>query len=371
MKVLSLNSGSSSLRWGLFEVSGETPLAAGKVEEAHDAEHAWQLARPSLDALRPDQRPDAIGHRVVHGGERFTESTIIDDEVVRAIEEQIPLAPAHNPGCLVGIREAARAYPDIPHVAVFDTAFHQTMSPEAYLYALPYKLFEEDRVRRYGFHGTSHRYAAERGAVLLSSSATDIKLITCHLGNGCSIAAVKHGRSIDTSMGMTPLEGLMMGTRSGDVDPAIVLNLAARPELGVDGAASMLNNASGLLGVSGISSDLREIESAAASGHPRALLAIELFAHRVRRGIGAALGVLGGADAILFTGGIGEYSAAMRKRVCRDWAGLGIVLDDRANEGCSSREARISTNDSRVAVLVVPAREEWLIARETEATLSR
>jgi len=366
VRVLSLNCGSSSLRWGLFDVPGERELAAGAFEEVHDPTGAWPQARESLRPLEPE----AVGHRVVHGGERFTASALIDDGVIRAIEEQVPLAPAHNPRCLLGISEAQRIFPDVPHVAVFDTAFHQSMPPEAYLYAVPYALYERDRIRRYGFHGISHRYAAERAAVLLEKPADAFTGITCHLGNGCSIAAVERGRSVDTSMGMTPLEGLMMGTRSGDVDPAVVLDLAARPDLGPEGVKAMLNDESGLLGVSGVSSDLRKVENAAAAGNERARLALELFAHRVRRGIGSALAVLGGADAVAFTGGIGERGVAMRERISQRLSGLGLELDGDTNRACVGREGRISTSDSPIALFVIPAREEWLIARETAATLS-
>jgi acetate kinase len=244
------------------------------------------------------------------------------------------------------------------------------MAPEAYLYALPYEFYERDRIRRYGFHGTSHRFAAERAADLLGVALTSLTCISCHLGNGCSIAAVKHGCSVDTSMGMTPLEGLMMGTRSGDVDPAVVLELAARPELGPKAVAEMLNQDSGLLGVSGVSSDLRQIESAAADGHERAQLALDLFAYRVRRGIGSALGVLGGADAVVFTGGIGEHGSAMRARILGMLSGLGMNLEPKANRECVGREGCISTPDSPVALLVIPAQEEWLIARQTDAALA-
>lgn len=371
MKILSLNCGSSSLRWGLFEFSEQRELASGKVEEAHDAATAWQVARCELEELSIRNAPDAVGHRVVHGGERFSEAARIDSDVIAAIEAQVPLAPAHNPRCLLGIRGAQELFPDIPHVAVFDTAFHQTMAPEAYLYALPYSLFEKDRIRRYGFHGTSHRYAVERAARLLERPTGELTCVTCHLGNGCSIAAVADGRCVDTSMGMTPLEGLMMGSRSGDVDPAVVLDLATRSDFGPERTLAMLNQESGLLGVSGVSSDLRRVEAAAVEGNERAQRALGLFAHRVRRGIGAALGVLGGAEAIIFTGGIGEHAVAMRERIVGNLSGLGIRLDTGANRACRGTEARISTPDSAIALLVVPAKEEWLIARETAALLSR
>jgi acetate kinase len=350
----------------LFEPAGDRELVVGAIEEVHDPEAAWAEARGALRALAPD----AVGHRVVHGGEHFTEAARIDGAVLEAIEAQVPLAPVHNPRCLLGIREAQEIFPDVPHVAVFDTAFHQTMPPAAYRYALPGRLYDEDRIRRYGFHGSSHRYAAESAARLLGKPVDDFTGITVHLGNGCSIAAIESGRSVDTSMGMTPLEGLMMGTRSGDVDPAVVLDLAARPDMGPERVKRMLNEESGLLGVSGISSDLRAIEAAADEGDPRAALARDLFAHRVRRGIGAALGVLGRADAVVLTGGIGEHGVRMRARILERMGGLGLALDPDANGGLTGSEGRISTLQSPVALFVVPAREEWLIARETADLLS-
>ena len=366
MRVLSINSGSSSLRWALFELPEERPLESGVFQGVHDPAAAWNDAHEALSGLRAE----AVGHRVVHGGSHFIRATRIDEEVLRAIEAQVPLAPAHNPRCLLGIQEARKIFPDVPHVAVFDTAFHQTLAPEAYLYALPWELFERDGIRRFGFHGTSHRFVSERVAHRLGKSAEAFTGITCHLGNGCSIAAVKNGRSIDTSMGMTPLEGLMMGTRSGDVDPGIVLELLARPGSGPERVARLLNDESGLLGVSGVSGDLREVEAAAAEGVERAKIALDLFAHRVRRGIGAALGVLGRADAVVLTGGIGEHAVAMRERILGGLSGLGMEFDAQANERCHGREGRISVPDSPIALWVIPAQEEWLIARETESCLS-
>ncbi len=368
MKVLSLNCGSSSLRWGLFDFSSpsEIELAAGSVEEVYDPAEAWERARPDLEGLAPD----AVGHRVVHGGEHFTEAVRIDGDVLRAIEAVIPLAPVHNPRSLLGIREAQKTFPTVPHVAVFDTAFHQSMPPEAYHYALPYSLFETYQIRRYGFHGSSHRYASECAAQMLGEAHSEFFGITIHLGGGCSIAAIKAGRSIDTSMGMTPLEGLMMGTRSGDLDPAIVLDLAERPGFSIQRVRTILNEESGLLGVSGVSSDLRQVEDAAAAGNERAKLALDLFAHRTRRGIGAALFVLGGAQAIDFTVGIGEHASDMRERILENLDGLGLELDHAANQEIVGRQGRISTADSPIAIFVIPAREEWLIARETAAALA-
>lgn len=365
MRVLALNGGSSSLRFGLFETTTGEELSVGAIEEVHDPQEAWQRARGMIESLAPA----AVGHRIVHGGEQFTQAANIDDEVLAAIEAQIPLAPVHNPRCLLGVHEARSIFPRLPHVAVFDTAFHQTMAPAAYHYALPYAFYEKDGIRRYGFHGSSHRYAAESAARLLKKETEAFTGVTVHLGNGCSIASIENGRSVDTSMGMTPLEGLMMGTRSGDLDPGIVLDLVSRADLGPDGVKRILNAESGLLGVSGISSDLREVEAAAEAGDPRAVLARDLFAHRVRRGLGAALGVLGRADAIVLTGGIGEHGVAMRKRVLSGMGGLGIELDEEANSACVGREGCISSPRSRIAVFVVPAREEWLIARETAVVL--
>lgn len=366
MRVLAVNGGSSSLRWGLFETEGDVEVAVGAIERVPDPQAAWTEARSELASLAPD----AVGHRVVHGGERFTESARIDHDVAQAIEAQVPLAPVHNRRCLVGIRETQLLFPEAPHVAVFDTAFHQSMPPAAYRYALPQPLYEKHRIRRYGFHGSSHRYASERAAGMLPGSIAGFTGVTVHLGNGCSIAAIAEGRSVDTSMGMTPLEGLMMGTRSGDVDPGVVLDLAARPEFGPGRVKTMLNEESGLLGVSGVSSDMREVEAAAETGDPQAILARDIFAHRVRRGIGSALGVLGRADAVVFTGGIGENAAAMRERILLGMAGLGLQLDGVANRECVGREGGISTSESRIAIIVVRAQEERLIARETAKVLA-
>ena len=366
MRVLAVNGGSSSLRWGVYETEGDLEVAIGAVERVNDPQATWAEARSELANLAPD----AVGHRVVHGGERFTESARIDHDVTQAIEAQVPLAPIHNRRCLIGIREAQLLFPEVPHVAVFDTAFHQSMPPAAYRYALPQQLYENHRIRRYGFHGSSHRYASERAAWMLSGSIGVFTGVTVHLGNGCSIAAIEEGRSVDTSMGMTPLEGLMMGTRSGDVDPGVVLDLVAQPEFGPARVKTMLNEESGLLGVSGLSSDMREVEAAAAVGNPRAILARDIFAHRVRRGIGSALGVLGRAAAVVFTGGIGENAATMRERILFGMAGIGLELDDVANRRCIGREGSISTSESHIAILVVRAQEERLIARETAKVLA-
>ena len=366
MRVLAVNGGSSSLGWGLFETESDTEVAAGAVERVSDPEAAWA----SLCATLTDLQPEAVGHRVVHGGERFTHAARIDEGVTRAIEAQIPLAPMHNRRCLLGIEEAQRLFPKIPHVAVFDTAFHQSMPEASYRYPLPRELYEREGIRRYGFHGSSHQHASERAADLLVTKSAGFTGVTVHLGNGCSIAAIEGGRSVDTTMGMTPLEGLMMGTRSGDVDPGVVLDLASRPELGPEGTRTMLNERSGLLGVSGVSSDLREVEAASDAGDAHATLALEMFAHRVRRGIGAALGVLGRADAVVLMGGIGENAARMRERILSGMAGIGLVLDTAANPACVGREGVVSAPGSPIAILVVVAQEERLIARETARLLT-
>jgi len=367
MNVLALNSGSSSLRFAFFDTERDRELEAGAIEEVRDPHAAWSQARGALAALCPQ----AVGHRVVHGGEHFTDAVAIDREVLAAIGEQVPLAPVHNRRCLIGIEEAQKLFPDVPHVAVFDTAFHQSMPPHAYRYPLPREFYSRDRIRRYGFHGTSHRNSAECAARLLGKPLEAFTGATVHLGSGCSIAAIESGRVIDTSMGMTPLEGLMMGTRSGDLDPSIVLDLAARPDLGPERVKAMLNERSGLLGVSGVSSDLRAVEAAADSGNAEAALARDMFAHRVQRGIGAALGVLGRVDAVVLTGGIGENAVAMRQRILQPMGGLGLELDLAANRELIGREGRISTPDSRGALLVVVAQEERLIARETARVLSQ
>ena len=305
---------------------------------------------------------DAVGHRVVHGGEKFSDSVNIDSDVIEEIRRCVPLAPLHNPANLAGIETARARLPLVPHVAVFDTAFHQTLPPEAYLYALPRKLHTESGVRRYGFHGTSHRYVAERSAAFFGRPLTTLRLVTLHLGNGCSACAIDAGKSVDTSMGMTPLEGLVMGTRSGDVDPAVVLRLAR--EHGVDGAEKLLNNDSGLLGLSKRSHDLRDLEKASKEGDVDATLAIRTFARRARKYVGAYAAVLGGLDAVVFTGGIGENSSRMRREICAGLGVLGALLDDRKNDRSERGERDLASMDSRVRLLVIPTDEERAIARE-------
>lgn len=357
MNVLSLNAGSSSLKYKLIDTRTETVLDAGAIERIGaagapaDHDEAFALI-PHLDEVH------ACGHRVVHGGERFRASTLIDDEVEAAVEALIPIAPLHNPVNLAVIRAGRHRLPSIPHVAVFDTAFHATVPPAAYTYALPHALAERHHIRRYGFHGSSHRYLA-------SCFPTDRKLITLHLGNGCSAAAIRYGESVDTTMGMTPLEGLVMGTRPGDLDPGVLLRLLEWEQLDVAALDRLLNRESGLLGLSGLSNDMRELEAHAAKGHTRARLAIDVFCHRVRRAIGSLYAVLNGADTLVFSGGIGENSASIRARICVGLDALGIVLDEDLNAAARAEAARISPAGARMEVWVVPTNEELLVARDT------
>ena len=392
MDILVINCGSSSIKYQLFDMAGETLIARGLVERigeddaaiSHknngktlsyeaaipDHETAFEHIRDAL--LHPEAGPidspdeiDAIGHRVVHGGERFSGSMLITDEVVDALEEFSDLAPLHNPPNLVGIRSAAKAFPGKPHVGVFDTAFHQTMPPRAYLYALPHRLYTDYGIRRYGFHGTSHRYVTAEAARMVGVPLDEFYGITCHLGNGCSMAAIAGGKSVDTSMGLTPLEGLVMGTRCGDIDPAIIFRLIRRCDLPLDDVDTLLNKGSGLLGLSGLSNDMRELlEAEGTDDHAR--FAIEVFCYRIRKYIGAYLAALGKAHAIVFTGGIGENAAPVRARIVEGLGNLGICLDPDAN-GSARGETDISTPDSPIRLLVVPTNEELMIARDTLA----
>ena len=326
----------------------------------------WILDGPLAVACGPD--PDrgigAVGHRVVHGGARFTTAALITDEVIAEIQRLADLAPLHNPPNVTGILAARERLPDIPHVACFDTAFHTTIPEVAYLYALPYELYEKYGIRRYGFHGQSHSFVARRASELLGIATPEFNGITCHLGNGCSMTAVQGGRSVDTSMGLTPLEGLIMGTRSGDIDPAILMYLADK---GMDVAAlnKLCNKQSGLLGVSGISNDMRTLSDRAATGDPRAKLAVQMFCYRIKKYLGAYLAVLGRTDAIVFTGGIGENSVLVRQLACQGLESLGVIVDNGRNECCPSVPSKISRDDSRVQVLVIPTDEEQAIADQT------
>jgi len=395
VNVLVVNCGSSSIKYSLFEIAegGEPePRASGLIErigeETSGLTHKVGANKKTRDVEAPDHKAafhlmiealtevpdaavaspgdiDAVGHRVVHGGERFAESTRIDDQVLSAIEACADLAPLHNPPNLTGIRAAMRLMPDVPHVAVFDTAFHQTMQPEAFLYAIPYDLYETHRIRRYGFHGTSHRYVALRAAEVLGKPADGVNLVTAHLGNGCSVAAVRGGKCVDTSMGLTPLEGLVMGTRSGDVDPAIVFHLIRALGMSAGEVDDLLNRRSGLLGVSGVSNDMREVTAAAEAGNERADLAIAVFCRRLRKYVGAYTAELGRVDALVFTGGIGENAAPIRRRTCEGLGPLGYRLDADRNEASADGPRDVAAEDSPSRILVIPTDEEAMIARDT------
>jgi acetate kinase len=384
--IVVINCGSSSLKLDVFDAEAkDNPLSAlgerlgtkeaaltidagGQKTETRlgEAGHEQALARV-LDAIKARGfAARAVGHRVVHGGEALTRSVVIDDDVVKEIERCVPLAPLHNPANLKGIAAARAALPGVPQVAVFDTAFHATLPPEAYLYAIPRALHVDERVRRYGFHGTSHGYVAERAAAFFARPIETLRLVTLHLGNGCSACAIDGGRSVDTTMGMTPLEGLMRGTRSGDIDPAVVLQLAR--ERGVDAAETLLNKQSGLLGISGFTNDMRDLvkaaDDAAHAHHDDAVLAITMFARRVRKTVGALACAMGGCDGVVFTGGIGEHSSRVRAMVCDGLRVIGALLHERKNAASSTAERDLSTMDSRVRILVIPTDEERAIAKD-------
>ncbi len=308
---------------------------------------------------------DAVGHRVVHGGEKFASSVLITPEVKRAIRSCFELAPLHNPPNMTGIEACEEAMPGVPQVAVFDTAFHQTMPSKAYIYALPYELYEKHGIRRYGFHGTSHAYVSQRAAALLEKPYDKLKIISCHLGNGSSIAAIRYGRCVDTSMGFTPLAGICMGTRCGDIDPAIVTFLMEKEKLDPHGVDNLMNKDSGVFGISGVSSDFRDLYTAAGEGNKRASLALDLFKYQCRKYIGAYAAAMGGVDAVVFTAGIGENTVDIRQGACEGLDYMGIQLDPYKNTAVKSREAVVSTDESPVKVLVIPTNEELAIARET------
>jgi acetate kinase len=396
MKVLVLNSGSSSVKYQLFDMPAGTLLAKGIVERiggqhsvmihqeqdekqqrAIDAANHEQAMAAILDRLMSHKGPAAagddpiaaVGHRVVHGGEHFTGSVVVDDAVLASIEKMVQLAPLHNPPNLAGIRAAMHALPRAAQVACFDTAFHTTIPPVAYTYALPYELYEKLGVRRYGFHGTSHRYVARRAAALLGRHKYDINCITCHLGNGSSITAVRQGHSVDTSMGLTPLEGVPMGTRCGDIDPAILFYLA---DHGYEFSAlnELCNKQSGVLGISGCSNDMRTLIEKAAAGDARSQLAIDVYCYRIKKYVGAYSAVLGRIDALVFTGGIGENAALVRAKVCEGLEGFAIRVDRQKNEQIVGREGRIDTDDGGVAILVIPTNEEAAIAVDTHQLAS-
>lgn len=308
---------------------------------------------------------DAVGHRVVHGGEEFNSSVFITDEVIKKMEECIELAPLHNPPNLAGIYAVRELMGDIPQVGVFDTAYHQTMPAKSYMYGLPYSLYEKYGIRRYGFHGTSHRYVSRKGCDLLGVPYEKQRIITAHIGNGGSLAAIYEGKSVDTSMGMTPVEGLLMGTRSGDVDAGIISFIMEKENIGTQAISTLVNKHSGLLGVSGVSSDMRELRAAMDEGNERAILAFDMFVHRIKKYVGAYAAVLGGVDILMFTGGIGENAIAVREQVCKDMEYMGIKLDVEKNAKIQGEEAVVSAPDSKVIVMVVPTDEEYMIASDT------
>lgn len=395
MNILVLNCGSSSVKYKLIEIKANKVLAEGGVEKIglHDAFIKFKIADGSkknislnisdhngaikaiLDILtsvdygciKSFNEIDAVGHRVVHGGEKFNKSVLIDNEVIEKIKQCYSIAPLHNPVNMAGIDAITEILPNVPQVAVFDTAFHQTMPPESYMYALPYEYYKNDGVRRYGFHGTSHRYVSRRVCDFLGVDYTTQKIITCHIGNGGSITAVMNGKSIDTSMGLTPVEGLMMGTRCGDVDPGALTFLMEKHHLSAADMQNIINKKSGVAGFSEISSDMREIDEAIAQGNERAKLALKMYEHRITKYIGAYAAEMGGVDIIVFTGGVGENQKATRYNVCATLGFMGVEIEAAVNAEVRGREAVISTPESKVKVVVIPTDEEYMIARDTEA----
>ncbi|CCU79646.1 Acetate kinase [Halanaerobium saccharolyticum subsp. saccharolyticum DSM 6643] len=397
MKIFVINCGSSSLKYKLFDMRDEDVLAEGIIErigiensflqyetkEGTDIkiEHEIPTHKEGIELLIETLLSDehgvlkdmdeikAVGHRVAHGGEKFAHSTLIDDEVMKEIEDISDLAPLHNPANLMGIEVCKELMPETSQVAVFDTAFHQTMPEEAYTYALPYEYYEKYGVRRYGFHGTSHGYVARRAAEMMDKDFEDLKIVTCHLGNGASIAAVKNGESIDTSMGFTPLEGLVMGTRCGDIDPAIVPFIMDKEDMTASEIDSVLNKESGLYGVSGVSSDMRDIEDAAEEGNNQAQVALDIFNYRVKKYIGSYSAAMGGVDAVVFTAGIGENAIETREEILADLEYMGIKIDKEAND-IRGKAQIITTDDSKVKAMVIPTNEELVIAKDTKAIVS-
>lgn len=398
MNILVINCGSSSLKYQLLNMKDESQLASGLVERiglegARLKQETEAFGKKTIEVAMKDHKDalsnvlaalsneeygaiksfdeiEAVGHRVVHAGEKFSASVIINDEVIKALEECIELAPLHNPPNLMGINAIKELLPNVENIAVFDTAFHQTMPETSFIYPLPYELYEKYGVRRYGFHGTSHRYVVQRAADMLNKKVEDLKVISCHLGNGASVCAIDGGKSVATSMGFTPLEGLVMGTRCGDIDPAIVSFIMDKENLSTNDVNNLLNKQSGVYGISGISSDFRDIEDAAAEGHKRAQLALDLFDLRVKKYIAAYAAIMGGVDAILFTAGLGENSAMNRASICTNLGFMGVEVDAEKNN-VRGKETIISTDDSKVKVMVVPTNEELMIARDTLELVSK
>ncbi|MDR3218248.1 MAG: acetate kinase [Dysgonamonadaceae bacterium] len=399
MKILVLNCGSSSIKYKLMDMEAKTVLAQGGIEKIGLTGSFLKLTLPSGEkvilegeilehqtgieyilgvitsekygCIRSLDEISAVGHRLVHGGEKFNSSVLITDEVIGKIIECIDLAPLHNPPNLNGIYAVKELMPNVPQVGVFDTAFHQTMPDYAYLYGLPYSLYEKYAIRRYGFHGTSHRYVSRRACEFLNVPYETQQIITCHIGNGASIAAIQNGKSIDTSMGMTPVEGLLMGTRCGDVDSGVITYIMEKENIGSQAIATIVNKYSGVLGVSGISSDMREIETAIQNGDLRAELALKMYNYRIKKYVGAYAAALGGCDILVFTGGVGENQMETRAVVCENMAFMGIELDVEKNMKIRGTEALVSTGNSRVKVVVIPTDEEFLIAQDTLSLLNK
>ena len=394
MKILVLNCGSSSIKYQLFDMVSGTVLAKGIVEkiglkgsflknERFDGDKV-KLEGEILDhqtgieyllglmvskkrgVIKSLNEIDAVGHRLVHGGERFQGSCFLDDETIKGVEDCSDLAPLHNPANLKGIYAMKTVLPNVPQVGVFDTSFHQTMPDYTFMYALPYSLYKKYGIRRYGFHGTSHSYVSKRACEILKKEYSSLKIITCHLGNGASITAIKDGKSLDTSMGLTPVEGLIMGTRSGDVDAGALTLIMEKEEIDYASLNTLLNKHSGMLGISGISSDMREVESAAEEGDERAILSLKMYEYRVKKYIGAYAAAMGGVDLLVFTGGIGENASETRENICKDFEYMGLEFDKEINSGVRSKELVISKKESRVIVMVIPTNEEFVIASETQ-----
>lgn len=399
MTILVLNCGSSSVKYKLIDTNTDRTLAEGGIEkiglpdgflkfktpsgdkriiELGHIDHKQgieailrQLTDPKEGAIKSFDEIEAVGHRVVHGGEKFASSVLITPEVIQQVKDCYDLAPLHNPANITGIEAITALMPDVPQVGVFDTAFHQTMPASSYMYALPYKYYTEDGVRRYGFHGTSHRYVSARAAELLGRPLKSLKMITCHIGNGGSITAIKDGKSFDTSMGLTPTEGLMMGTRSGDVDPGAITYLMGKHHLNGDDIQRIINKESGVAGISGIGNDMRDIEAAVKRGdNPRATLALEMYEQRIVKYIGAYAAEMGGLDVIVFTGGVGENQIGVRENVCKPLGFIGVQLNNKLNASVRGSETIISTPESKVIVMVVPTDEELMIARDTREIVS-
>lgn len=399
MKILVLNCGSSSIKYKLFEMESKEVIAQGGIEkigmkgsflkltlpggqkvmlEGEILEHRagieyilGVLLSEKYGCIKSIEEIKAVGHRVVHGGERFNSSVLITDEVIDMLNECIELAPLHNPPNLKGIYAIQELLPDTPQVGVFDTAFHQTMPDYAYMYGLPYSLYEKYGIRRYGFHGTSHRYVSRRACDFLGVPYEEQRIITAHIGNGGSVTAIKNGESIDTSMGMTPVEGLIMGTRSGDVDPGVISYIMEKENMGTKGISTLLNKFSGMLGISGVSSDMREIEEAIEGGNKRAIMALKTYCYRIKKYVGSYAAALGGVDILVFTGGVGENQASARKAVCENMEYMGIELDEELNDSVRAKEIVISKPSSKVKVLIIPTDEELTIAKDTVDILSQ